>query len=389
MISPKGFKTQVLRNFPYNAARVLKITTPHGIIQTPAFMPVGTRAFVNHLSPVELQAANTQIILGGNTYHMLVSPGLETIEANGGMHRFMSWQGPMLTDSGGYQVFSLTQAGFCQVDESGAHFKHPTSNQRIHLTPALALKTQQVVGADIIMAFDDCAAESSGRSGILAAMDRTHRWLLQAKEIHASLPTSVYGHYQALFGIVQGGYFKDLREESAHFINTLDLDGVGIGGESIGPCRRVTCEVLDWVRPCLDPGKVRYPMGVGLSPEDLIDVVAHGADIFDCVAPTRNARHGALYCGIWQNTKHWLTFEPTAPNGRVLIKKREYAHDERPIMPGCACDTCQRYSRAYLHFLFRQKSSLYYPLACLHNIHVMQETCRRMRARILEELVVE
>jgi queuine tRNA-ribosyltransferase len=379
------FKTEVIKNSRYRPARVLEVTTPHGTMKTPAFMPVGTRAFVNHLSPLDLQKTGSQIILGGNTYHMLVYPGLEVIKSQGGMHNFMQWTGPMLSDSGGYQVFSLTRAGHCQVDATGAYFKHPQSNQAIHLTPASSIAAQKVIGADIMMAFDDCTEEAKGRESIIAAMERTHAWLLEAQAMHNRSPLSAYGHYQALFGIIQGGYFRDLREKSAAFVDALSLDGVGIGGESIGPSPTMTCEILDWVRPILNAAKIRYPMGVGLSPHDLIEVVAHGADIFDCVAPTRNARHGALYCGTWSVIDHWLHFEPTAPKGRILIKKREYARDENPIMPGCACLTCQHYSRAYLHCLFQQNASLYYPLACLHNIHVMQETCARMRAMILAE----
>jgi queuine tRNA-ribosyltransferase len=381
------FDTHIIQRSSSNHARVLHITTPHGKILTPAFMPVGTRAFVNHLSPADLIATGSQIILGGNTYHMLVNPGMDLIQANGGMHTFMSWTGPMLTDSGGYQVFSLTRSGHCRVDEMGAHFKHPGTNCTIHLTPQHAIRAQQIIGADIIMAFDDCVAEAAGREAMLAGMQRTHRWLMQAKELHSCSPYSVYGHRQALFGIIQGGYFRDLREQSARFIVAAEVEGVGIGGESIGPNRAQTCEVIDWVRPILPEHKIRYPMGVGMSPQDLIEVVAHGADIFDCVAPTRNARHGALYCGEWTPTANWLQFESAEesaePRGRILIKKACYARDERPIMENCACMTCQRYSRAYLHFLFRQKGGLYYPLACLHNIHVMQETCARMRTLIM------
>jgi queuine tRNA-ribosyltransferase len=384
-----AFKTRIVKESLHHPARVLEITTPHGCIQTPAFMPVGTRAFVNQLSPTDLKASGSQIILGGNTYHMLVYPGLEVIQSQGGMHAFMQWTGPMLTDSGGYQIFSLTRAGLCTVDTAGAHFKHPQSNQMIHLTPAGSIEAQKIIGADIMMAFDDCAAESKGRDNIVGAMERTHQWLLTAKALHQKSSLSAYGNYQALFGIVQGGHFRDLREKSAAFIDSLELDGIGIGGESIGPILSTTCEILDWIRPVVKKTKALYPMGVGLSPQDLIEVVQHGADIFDCVAPTRNARHGALYCGTWSVIDHWLHFEHTVPNGRILIKKREYAYDEKPIMPGCDCLTCQRYSRAYLHCLFRQKASLYYPLACLHNIHVMQSTCARMRALILEESEVK
>lgn len=373
------FNTEISKRSTVNHGRIIKMTTPHGVVETPAFMPVGTRAFVNQLSPLELKQTNSQIILGGNTYHMLIKPGLETIRTLGGMHTFMNWDRPMLTDSGGYQVFSLTQAGLCRTDDTGAHFTHPNSNIKVHLTPELALNTQKITGADILMALDDCVAEASGREGILSAMQRTHRWLQSTKILHQTNPYSAYGYYQALFGIVQGGYFKDLREESAQFLNALDLDGFGIGGESIGPSSQETCDILDWVRPFLEEKKIRYPMGVGLTPKDLIRVVAHGADIFDCVAPTRNARHGALYCGTWTIKNHWLDFEPLAPNGRLLIKNTQYATDNTPIMPDCCCQTCQNYSRAYLHFLFRQKASLYYPLACTHNIYVMQETCERMR----------
>lgn len=380
-----AFATEIVQRARHNHARVLKITTPHGEVLTPAFMPVGTRAFVNHLSPEDLAAAGSQIILGGNTYHMLVNPGMEVIRAGGGMHRFMGWDGPMLTDSGGFQVFSLTRAKHCRIDETGAHFKHPGTGQPIHMTPQRSIETQQIIGADIMMAFDDCVAESAGKEAIMAGMQRTHRWLMQAKEMHSRSPYSAYGHRQALFGIVQGGYFRELREQSAHFIVEADMDGIGIGGESIGPIPEQTCTVIDWVRPLLPERKVRYPMGVGLAPQDLIDVVAHGADIFDCVAPTRNARHGALYCGEWRVIDGWLRFESAEPKGRILIKKAQYAHDETPVMAGCICQTCQRYSRAYLHFLFKQKAAFYYPLACIHNVHVMQETCARMRHLVIHQ----
>lgn len=381
------FKSGILKTSSSNHARILNITTAHGVIETPAFMPVGTRAFVNQLSPSDLKTAGSQIILGGNTYHMLLNPGVDIIRSQGGMHQFMAWDGPMLTDSGGYQVFSLTRANLCHVDENGAYFKHPTLNHSIALTPQSSIETQKILGADIMMAFDDCIAESSGRIGIIAAMERTHQWLLQAKELHTKTPESPYGYRQALFGIIQGGYFRDLRETSAQFVRELDLDGFGIGGESIGPCRKQTCDILDWVRPLLPEHKVRYPMGVGLEPQDLIEVVAHGADIFDCVAPTRNARHGSLYCGEFGVVDNWLTFHKTESNGRILIKKSQYAADQRPIMVQCTCQTCQNYSRAYLHFLFRQKSAFYYTLACIHNIHVMQETCARMRQLILSQSI--
>lgn len=347
-------------------------------------MPVGTRAVVNHLTPTDLVATGSQIILGGNTYHMLCAPGMEVIQSAGGMHKFMSWNKPMLTDSGGFQVFSLSKNGnICKIDHHGAHFKHPITGKIIHLTPETSIETQKIIGADIIMVFDECTPESGGREAALAAMERTHRWLLQSKEAHEKHPSSVYGYKQALFGIIQGGSFRDLREESTQCILNADLDGIAIGGEVIGFDMNKTVEVIDWVRPMLPADKTRYTMGVGLNPQDLIDVVERGIDIFDCVAPTRNARHGSLYYGKIVVKDGWLKFESEEEKGRILIKKSIYAKDESPIMADCTCYTCQNFSKAYLHFLFKQQAIAYGNLACIHNIHVMQEVCRKMREIIL------
>jgi queuine tRNA-ribosyltransferase len=380
------FTTRLIKSSSYNAARVLEITTPHGTLTTPTFMPVGTRAFVNHMTPHDLQDTHTQIILGGNTYHMLVSPGLEVIEANGGMHRLMAWQKPMLTDSGGYQVFSLSKnSKICKIDEQGAHFKHPVTGKILHLTPQSSLQAQRVIGADIIMAFDECTPEKGGRAAALAAMARTHRWLLESKAAYEAAPYSAYGKKQALFGIIQGGRFRDLREHSAQVIVEADLDGIALGGEVIGFDIQQTVEVIDWVRPLLPENKPRYTMGVGLNPQDLVEVVRQGIDLFDCVAPTRNARHGALYHGTLVRTDDWFTFVSEEKNGRILIKKSRYAKDDRPILEGCVCYTCRHFTRAYLHFLFKQRSSFYSQLACIHNISVMQSVCDQMRAWILEQ----
>ena len=200
-------------------ARIMQVKTPHGEITTPAFMPVGTRAFVNFMTPEDLATAGSQIILGGNTYHMLVSPGTEILQAAGGMHKFMAWNGPMLTDSGGFQVFSLSNnSKICKINDKGAHFKHPETGQVIHLTPESSIQTQKVIGADIIMAFDECTPESGGRERAEKALERTHRWLMESKDSHACNPQSAYGYHQALFGIIQGGSFQDLREKSARFI---------------------------------------------------------------------------------------------------------------------------------------------------------------------------
>lgn len=378
------FKTELIKQHPTNQARVTKITTPHGEIFTPAFMPVGTRAFVNHMTPTDLANTGSQIILGGNTYHMLCSPGMDIIQSLGGMHTLMSWKKPMLTDSGGFQVFSLSKNGkICKIDDKGAHFKHPVTGQVIHLTPETSIEAQKIIGADIIMVFDECTPENGGREAALAAMERTHRWLLQSKEIHERQPNSAYGYKQALFGIIQGGSFRDLREQSTECILAADLDGIAIGGEVIGFDMQKTVEVISWVRPQLPENKTRYTMGVGLNPQDLIDVVAEGIDIFDCVAPTRNARHGSLYSGKIVNKNDWLAFESEEDRGRILIKKSIYAKDDSPIMEDCSCYTCQNFSKGYLHFLFKQQSIAYGNFACIHNIHVMQEVCKKMRDLIL------
>ncbi len=376
--------TEVLKRHLSNKARVTRISTDHGVVLTPCFMPVGTRAFVNHMTPEDLVAAQSQLILGGNTYHMLVTPGMEVITMAGGMHRFMHWHGPMLTDSGGFQVFSLSRnKKICKIDEIGAHFKHPVSGKLIHLTPASSIETQKIIGADIIMAFDQCTPEEGGRIAAIDALTRTHRWLLESIEAHHQQAPR-YGHDQALFGIIQGGSFRDLREQSAEFVLSQDLDGIAIGGEVIGGDMLATVEIISWVEPLIPENKTRYTMGVGLGPQDLFDVVAAGIDIFDCVAPTRNARHGALYCGHFETTEDgWIRFASTEEKGRILIKKAKYAQDQGPIMEGCGCYTCKHYTRSYLHFLFRENLSLYSQLACIHNVFVMNEACLRMRELIL------
>ena len=382
---PNEFHSEVVKESIANHARVMKISTPHGELLTPAFMPVGTRAFVNHMTPEDLLRSGSQIILGGNTYHMLVYPGMEIIAAAGGMHKLMGWQRPMLTDSGGFQVFSLSKHGkLCKIDAHGAHFKHPVTGQVLHLTPETSIAAQKVIGADIIMAFDECTPETGGREAALAALLRTHQWLEASCAAHARQPESLYGTRQALFGIIQGGNFRDLREQSTEFILSMDLDGIAIGGEIIGFDMRRTEEIISWVRPHLPRAKVRYTMGVGLSPQDLLDVVANGIDIFDCVAPTRNARHGALYHGRFVRTESgWIRFTSEFDQARILIKKAIYARDEEPILEGCGCYTCQHFSRAYLHLLFKQQASLFYQLACIHNVYLMQEACRVMRELIL------
>jgi queuine tRNA-ribosyltransferase len=314
---------------------------------------------------------------------MLVAPGMEVIEAAGGMHPFMDWSRSMLTDSGGFQVFSLSKnKALCVIDEEGAHFKHPELGHTIHMTPEVSLETQKIIGADIIMAFDECTPDDASEGRVKEAMARTHRWLRQSKAYHLQHPNSRYGAPQALFGIIQGGLYPSLREESAAFILSMDCDGIAIGGETIGFDMPKTRELMALLRPMLPESKPRYTMGVGLNPQDLCDMVAEGVDMFDCVAPTRNARHGALYSGEFVEKNGWLSFQSEHKGSRLQIKQQRYLEDEKPIMAGCDCATCKHYSRAQLHYLYKQKSVLFASLATQHNVAVMLETCRQMRLLI-------
>lgn len=382
----KTFSCDVLYKHSATQARVTRVATAHGEFITPVFMPVGTRAGVNNMTPVELHDAHSQIILGGNTYHMLCAPGMEVIEKAGGMHPFMGWHGPMLTDSGGFQVFSLSKnKEICTIDEEGAHFRLPDNERLIHMTPEMSLETQKIIGADIIMAFDQCTPDSCTKDEVNHIMARTHRWLKQSMQYHQQYPNSRYGYEQALFGIIQGGTFKDLRRESADFVSSMNTEGIAIGGETIGFDMKTTVEVIRWVRDYLPENKPRYTMGVGMSPQDLLDVVAEGIDMFDCVAPTRNARHGSLYCGELIREGNWLRFTSEYENERIQIKKSCFADDMSPIMAQCSCYTCLNYSRSYLHQLAKQKTNLFTALASIHNVHVMHDVCDKMRELIMSE----
>lgn len=377
------FNSKLFCQYRHNRARVMEVTTPHGTCLTPMFMPVGTRAGVNNMTPEELKQTGSQMILGGNTYHMLCAPGLEIIERAGGMHPFMGWHGPMLTDSGGFQVFSLSRnEKLCQIDEEGAHFSLPHSDAVIHMTPEMSLMAQKVIGADIIMAFDQCTPDNVSRTVVQQIMQRTHRWLKQSIDYHHEFPLSRYGYRQALFGIIQGGIYQDLRRECAEIVVALQTEGIAIGGETVGFDMRKTVEIIQWIYDLLPTNKLRYTMGVGMSPQDLLDVVAQGIDMFDCVAPTRNARHGSLYAGELVRDGDWLRFDSPYDNGRLQIKKACFSQDQAPIMQSCTCYTCQNFSRAYLHALFKQKAPVFTALASIHNVHVMHATCEAMRQLI-------
>lgn len=380
------FYVEIVKEHKYTAARVLKVHTPHGDFITPVFMPVGTRAAVNSMTTTDLWDSGSQIILGGNTYHMLCDPGMDIVQAVGGMHKFMAWNGPMLTDSGGFQVFSLSKnSNICKIDEQGAKFKHPISGKVIILNSTTSIQAQKVIGADIIMAFDQCTPDIDDKTIVKAALDRTHRWLSESIACHKADPCSTHGFKQALFGIIQGGSFKEYRLQSTEFVVAQDLDGIAIGGETIGFDMDKTVEILGWIIDLIPKTKPRYTMGVGLHPQNLLDVVRHGIDMFDCVAPTRNARHGSLYHGNIVNNGNWLDFSSEHKNGRIDISKKIYATDNNPILDGCACYTCKNHSRAYLHFLMKSKSPNYNALASIHNIHIMHHVCNVMRDKIMQE----
>jgi queuine tRNA-ribosyltransferase len=335
--------------------------TPHGDIPTPIFAPVGTQATVKSLTMAQLEEAGANLILS-NTYHLYLRPGAELVQEMGGLHKFMNWPRPILTDSGGFQVFSL--AGIRKVDEDGVNFRSHIDGSQHRFTPEKAIGIQEMLGSDIIMAFDECS-DPYDRKYNEKAMNRTHRWVercLKAK----TRPD------QALFGIVQGGIFPDLRTQSAEFISALDLPGVAIGGLSVGETKEEMNHILEIVNPILPKHKPRYLMGVG-SPEDLINGVLRGVDIFDCVLPTRLARHKAAM----------------TRNGRINMLNKVNALDSRPIDENCTCYACQNFSRAYIRHLIAAKEITGGTLISIHNIHTLIELMKDARKAIIEHRYTE
>ena len=337
-------------------ARAGALQTPHGEILTPIFAPVGTQATVKSVTPAQLHEIGANLILA-NTYHLYLRPGDNLVAELGGLHKFMQWPKPMLTDSGGFQVFSL--GGINQIDDEGVTFKSHIDGSIHRLTPEKSITIQENLGADIIMAFDECA-EPYDRAYNERAIARTHAWARRCIEAKTSSD-------QALFGIVQGGIFPDLRQQSAEFIASLDLPGNAIGGLSVGETKEEMHTILEVVDLILPENKPRYLMGVG-TPEDLINGVMRGIDIFDCVLPTRLARHKAAF----------------TTTGRMNVSKAEYARDERPIDEKCACYTCQHFSRAYLRHLIVAKEMLAGTLLSVHNLHTLLQLTRDMRQAILD-----
>ncbi len=348
-MNDKQFNCQLLKSSKNSHARVTKITTPHGSVLTPAFMPVGTRAFVNHMTPHDLKSVGSQIILGGNTYHMLLNPGMDIIRASGGMHRFMAWHGPMLTDSGGFQVFSLSKnAKICRIDAEGAHFKHPLTGQVIHLTPKSSIEAQRIIGADIIMAFDECTPPECTYSYAKESMGLTHRWLDRCINRFKNT-NSEKRKYQVLFPIIQGSIYKDLRKISAETIAKADMPGNAIGGVC-HPTGHLY-EITEFVCDILPKEKPRYLMGVG-TPKDLLECISLGVDMFDCVMPTRNGRNGTLF-----TTK-----------GVINIRNKKWKFDFTPIDKDLGGYVSTHYSKAYLNHLFHVHEILGFQIASIHNL---------------------
>ncbi len=339
------------------AARLGMMRTPHGDIPTPVFAPVGTQATVKTLAPRDLERLGATLILA-NTYHLYLRPGPDIVEEMGGLHRFMGWRGPILTDSGGFQVFSME--GLRKVTEDGVVFRSHVDGSEHAFTPEKVMRIQEQLGADIIMCLDECATPTDYAYS-KAAMERTHRWAERCRAAHTRPD-------QALFGIVQGGIFPDLRRESAAFIAGLDFPGIAIGGLSVGESKQEMYQTLDLLERHLPRHKPRYLMGVG-APEDILEAVARGMDMFDCVLPTRLARNGAVF----------------TRTGRLNLRNAQYARDPRPIEDGCACYTCQTFSRSYLRHLVMSDEILGLHLATLHNVHFLLQLMRDIRKAIAED----
>ncbi len=386
---------EVIKQAADSAARAGVLTLPHGTVETPVFMPVGTQATVKGLTPDDLEALGARILLA-NTYHLYLRPGPEIIARLGGLHRLMAWSRPILTDSGGYQVFSLGfgrehgvgkiakifpaeappaerkppaapagrgHARLTRIDDDGVTFTSHIDGSTHRLTPERSIAIQEALGADVALAFDECTSPLAGYAYTRQALARTHRWAERCLAAHTRRD-------QALFGIVQGGEYRDLREESARFIGALPFDGVAIGG-SLGQSKADMHRVLEWTVPLLPPAWPRHLLGIG-EPEDLFAAIGRGIDMFDCVAPTRLGRHGVLY----------------VPTGRLHIANAAYREDPAPVQADCTCYTCRHFSRAYLRHLFVANEMLGPRLATIHNLHFLSALVRQIRQSILEDRFV-
>ncbi|PKH08440.1 MULTISPECIES: tRNA guanosine(34) transglycosylase Tgt [Planomicrobium] len=340
-------------------ARLGIVHTPHGSFETPAFMPVGTQATVKTMSPEELKAMNAGIILS-NTYHLWLRPGNDVIKEAGGLHKFMNWDRPILTDSGGFQVFSLSE--FRNIKEEGVHFRNHMNGDKLFLSPEKAMEIQNDLGSDIMMAFDECPPYPASHEYMKSSVERTSRWAERCLEAHARKDV------QGLFGIIQGGEYEDLRKQSAQDLVSLDFPGYAIGGLSVGEPKDVMNRALEFTTPLMPTNKPRYLMGVG-SPDSLIDGAIRGIDMFDCVLPTRIARNGTLMTST----------------GRLNIKNAAFKRDFNPIDEKCDCYTCKNYTRAYVHHLIRADETFGIRLTSYHNLQFLLNLMEQVRQAIRED----
>ena len=359
------FSFEVLAEDPSCGARVGRMTTPHGVVETPVFMPVGTQGSVKALSQEDLREIDASIILG-NAYHLYLRPGTETLEAAGGLHRFMNWNRPILTDSGGFQVFSLGHLN--KVTPDGVTFQSHIDGSRHLFTPERAIDIQVSIGADIMMCFDECTSYPATLEAAAESMRMTADWAARCKARWLEREAAS----QALFGIVQGSTYEDLRRESAQRTVEIDFPGYAIGGVSVGESKKEMAAAVEWTTPLLPGTKPRYLMGVG-PPEDILEAVQRGIDLFDCVMPTRNARNGSLFTS----------------RGRVNIKNAGYARDFGPLDPSCNCLVCRTYSRAYLSHLYRSGEISALRLNTLHNLSFMVQLAGFVRQAIRSGVFLE
>lgn len=354
---------ELIKTDPRTRARRGRLITPHSVIETPVFMPVGTAATVKAMRPEEVKEMDAQIILS-NTYHLYLRPGHDVVKEAGGLHKFMNWDRSILTDSGGFQVFSL--GAMRKITEEGVEFRSHIDGSKHMLSPEKSMEVQNALGSDIIMAFDECVPYPADWHYTKDSLERTTRWLKRCKEYHKNTEN------QSLFGIMQGGMYKDLRRESAKQIVDLDLPGYAIGGLSVGEPKDIMYDMLDDCTEELPKEKPRYLMGVG-SPDCLFEGVERGIDMFDCVLPTRIARHGMAMTSL----------------GRVNIKNAKYERDFTPLDPNCDCYTCRNYSKAYLRHLFKADEILSSMLMTNHNLHFLVNTMKKIRKSIEEDRFLE
>ena len=352
-----GFSFQLVASCPQTKARAGRWHTPHGVVQTPRFMPVGTLGTVKGLTPEQLKQAGAQMILG-NTYHLHLQPGEEIIARAGGLHEFMGWKQPILTDSGGFQVFSLSQLR--KISETGVTFRSPKDGSIIDMTPERSIQIQNDLGADVIMAFDECPPANAPKEAVIMATERTYRWLERCLQAHQR------PQEQALFGIVQGGIYADLRSAAVEQLKALDLPGYAIGGVSVGEKPELIHQIVQGTAPQLPADKPRYLMGVG-SYREIVVAIAAGVDLFDCVIPTRLGRHGAAL----------------VRGERWNLKNAQFKEDFTSLDECCPCYTCQNFSRAYLNHLIRSREMLGYILLSLHNVTELIGFTHQIREAIL------